>query len=319
MRQAGRYLPEYRALKEKHSFLEMVKTPELAVEITLQPLRRFPLDAAILFSDILVIPEALGQPYHFRDEGGIAMRFPLTGAAEITKLAPASAVRERLAYIPETLRLLRRELDGSHALLGFSGSPWTLACYMIQGEGAEGFPRAMAFMKDEPALFEKLMMLLTDSVTEHLKAQFEAGADAVQIFDSWAGILGGAEYENASLRWIRQITSNLGAEANVILFARDAHVSSETLAGAGTRVIAFDWNANLASVAAHLPANVAIQGNLDPTLLNGDADIVVGETRRLLESMRGRPGHIFNLGHGIQPQATIENVSALLETVTTFG
>jgi uroporphyrinogen decarboxylase len=318
MRQAGRYLPEYRALKEKHSFLEMVKTPELAVEVTLQPLRRFPLDAAILFSDILVIPEALGQPYHFRDEGGIGMDFALKGAADIDKLAPATAIREKLAYIPEALRRLRNELDGSHALLGFSGSPWTLACYMIQGGGAEGFPRAKAFARDEPVLFEKLMTLLTESVTEHLKAQFEAGADAVQLFDSWAGILGADEYENASMRWIRQITANLGPEANVILFARDAKAPPEKLTAAGTRVIAFDWNTDLARTAAQLPANVAVQGNLNPTLLNGDAESVVREARKLLESMRGRPGHIFNLGHGIQPQASIENVSALLDTITTF-
>lgn len=318
MRQAGRYLPEYRALKEKHSFVEMVKTPELAVEVTLQPLRRFPLDAAILFSDILVVPEALGQPYHFREEGGIGMDFPLKGAADIDKLAPPSAIREKLAYIPETLRRLRRELDGSHALLGFSGSPWTLACYMIEGGGAEGFPRALAFFRNEPALFEKLMMLLTEAVTEHLKAQFQAGADAVQIFDSWAGILDAEEYENASMRWIRQITANLGPDVNVILFAREARVSPDKLAAAGTRVIAFDWNADLAVTAARLPANVAVQGNLDPTLLNGDTETVVQEARKLLESMRGRPGHIFNLGHGIQPQARIENVSALLETITTF-
>jgi uroporphyrinogen decarboxylase len=264
------------------------------------------------------VPEALGQPCHFRDEGGIGMDFALNGAADIEKLAPASAIRENLAYIPETLRRLSRELDGSHALLGFSGSPWTLACYMIQGGGAEGFPRAIAFAQEEPALFEVLMTRLTEAVIEHLRAQFEAGADAIQIFDSWAGILGAGEYENTSLRWIRQITATLGPEANVILFARGARVSPEVLTATGTHVIAFDWNTDLAAAAARLPANVAVQGNLDPTLLNGDTETVVREARRLLESMRGRPGHIFNLGHGIQPQASLENVNALLETIATF-
>jgi uroporphyrinogen decarboxylase len=319
MRQAGRYLPEYRALKEKHSFVEMVRTPELAVEVTLQPLRRFALDAAILFSDILVVPEALGQPYRFREEGGIAMEFRLEGTAAIDRLAPASAVRERLTYIPETLRRLRRELGDTRALLGFGGSPWTLACYMLEGGGSDDFARAKSVFHEDRSTFDRLMEKLTDATIEHLRAQIEAGADAVQIFDSWAGIVPGVDYEAASLRWIRRIVEALGPAAPIILFARGAAASLPALARTGARILALDWTVDLAAAAASLPPSVAVQGNLDPVLLNTTPAIVARETRRLLESMRGRPGHILNLGHGILPQAKVENVATLVDTAASFA
>lgn len=319
MRQAGRYLPEYRALKERHSFLEMVRTPDLAVEVTLQPLRRFALDAAILFSDILVVPEALGQPYRFKDEGGIAMEFRLEDAAAIDRLAPAAAVRERLAHIPETLRRLRRELGEAKALLGFGGSPWTLACYMLEGGGSDDFARAKAVFHGDRPRFERLMELLTAATIEHLRAQIEAGADAVQLFDSWASILPAVDYEEASLRWIRRIVAAIGDAAPVILFARGAGPSLPALAATGARVLALDWTVDLAAAARSLPSGTAVQGNLDPVLLNTSPAIVARETRRLLESMRGRPGHVLNLGHGILPQARIENVAALVETAVAFA
>lgn len=318
MRQAGRYLPEYRALKEKHSFLEMVRTPELAVEVTLQPLRRFALDAAILFSDILVVPEALGQPYHFKEEGGIGMDYRLERADDLDRLAPAGAVREKLAYVPETLRRLRIELSDTHALLGFSGSPWTLACYMLEGGGSGDFARARAVFHGDRVFFDCLMEKLTEAVIEHLRAQIEAGADAVQIFDSWAGIVPAVDYEAASLRWIRRIIAALGPDARVILFARGASPALAALASTGARVVALDWSVDLAAAAASLPVTTAVQGNLDPVLLNTTPAIVTRETRRLLESMRGRAGHVFNLGHGILPQAKVENVAALVETVRAF-
>ncbi|HEY1111233.1 MAG TPA: uroporphyrinogen decarboxylase family protein, partial [Opitutaceae bacterium] len=209
MRQAGRYLPEYRELKAKSSFLQMVRTPEVAMEVTLQPLRRFALDAAILFSDILVIPEALGQGYHFRDQGGIEMEYRLETRAQIDALAPADAVPDRLRYVTDTLALLKKELAGSKALLGFGGSPWTLATYMIEGGSSDEFERIKLLFYTERATFDALLEKLTAALIAYFKAQIAAGADAIQIFDSWGGIVAGPDYEAASLRWIRQIVAAL--------------------------------------------------------------------------------------------------------------
>ena len=320
MRQAGRYLPEYRALKAKSSFLEMVRTPEIAAEVTLQPLRRFPgLDAAILFSDILVIPEALGQPYAFRDTGGIQMAHRLETRAQIDALASAEAVPEKLGYVAAALRLLKRELAaGGQALLGFGGSPWTLATYMIEGGSSDDFARAkLLFYTDRPA-FDALLEKLSAALVSYFKLQIEAGADAIQIFDSWGGILAGPDYEAASLQWIRRVVAALPAGFPVILYAKGTAPHLAAQAASGVRAISVDWTADLAAVRAALPANVALQGNLDPVLMTTTPGIVRAQTLRLLESMRGRPGHIFNLGHGITPDATIDCVQALVDTVTSF-
>jgi uroporphyrinogen decarboxylase len=319
MRQAGRYLPEYRALKAKSSFLEMVRTPALAAEVTLQPLRRFPgIDAAILFSDILVIPEALGQGYKFRDEGGIAMEFRLDTRAQVDALAPATAVPERLRYVADTLALLKKELAGQKMLLGFGGSPWTLATYMVEGGSSDEFERIKQLFYTDRATFDALLEKITAALIAYFQMQIRAGADAIQIFDSWGGIIAGPDYEAASLQWIRQIIAALPREFPVILYAKGTapHLSDQSFTGA--RVLSVDWTSNLAIVRRMLPANVAVQGNLDPVLLNTTPAIVRRETARLLESMRGASGHIFNLGHGIMPQAKIECVEALVETVTTW-
>jgi uroporphyrinogen decarboxylase len=318
MRQAGRYLPEYRALKEKHSFLEMVRTPALAAEATLQPMRRFALDAAILFSDILVIPEALGQGYRFKEEGGIAMEWRLETRAQIDALRPAAAVREQLAYVADALVLLKRELAGQRALLGFGGSPWTLATYMLEGGGAEDFARSKTLFYSDRATFDALLEKLTASLIEYFQMQIRAGADAIQIFDSWGGIVAGPDYEPASLRWIRQIVAALPPNFPVILYAKGtaAHLLDQTFTGA--RVLSVDWTVDLATARAQLPKTVALQGNLDPVLLNLTPPIVRREATRLLEDMKGQPGHILNLGHGILPQAKIECVEALVETVVNW-
>jgi uroporphyrinogen decarboxylase len=316
MRQAGRYLPEYRALKEKSSFLEMVRTPDLAMEVTLQPLRRFGLDAAILFSDILVIPEALGQGYRFREEGGIAMEYRIDSRSRIDALAPAEAVPERLAYVRTALELLRRELAGRKALLGFGGSPWTLATYMVEGGSSEDFDRIKVLFYTDRAAFDALLGKLTAALIAYFRMQIAAGADTIQIFDSWGGIIAGPDYEAASLRWIRQIIAALPQDYPVILYAKGTapHVADQAFSGA--RVLSVDWTNDLAVVRRTLPANVAVQGNLDPVLLNTTPEIVQREAGRLLESMRGTAGHIFNLGHGIMPSAKIECVEALVGTVT---
>jgi uroporphyrinogen decarboxylase len=316
MRQAGRYLPEYRELKAKSSFLEMVRTPALATEVTLQPLRRFALDAAILFSDILVIPEALGQGYHFRDEGGIGMEYRLETRAQIDALAPAHAVPDKLRYVADTLALLKQELKGSRALLGFGGSPCTLATYMVEGGSSEEFERIKMLFYTEPATFNALLEKLTSSLVEYFKMQIAAGADAIQIFDSWGGIIAGPDYEAASLRWIRQIVAALPKDYPIILYAKGTAPHLQDQAFTGVRVLSVDWTSDLAAVRRSLPANVAVQGNLDPVLLNTTPEIVTHQTERLLESMRGLNGHIFNLGHGITPRAKIECMHALVDTVT---
>jgi uroporphyrinogen decarboxylase len=320
MRQAGRYLPEYRALKAKSSFLEMVRTPELATEVTLQPLRRFPaLDAAILFSDILVIPEALGQPYAFRETGGIQMGFRLDTRAQIDALAPASAVPERLAYVGEALRLIKREIASTgHTLLGFGGSPWTLATYMLEGGSSDDFARAKLLFYTERPAFEALLEKLTDALAAYFRMQIDAGADAIQIFDSWGGIIAGPDYEAASLQWIRRLVASLPPGFPVILYAKGTSPHLAAQAGCGVRAISVDWTCDLAAVRAQLPATVAVQGNLDPVLMTTSPEIVRAQALRLLESMRGRPGHVFNLGHGITPDAKIECMQALVETVATF-
>ncbi|OAM87541.1 uroporphyrinogen decarboxylase [Termitidicoccus mucosus] len=346
MRQAGRYLPEYRALKARHSFLAMVRTPALAAEVTLQPLRRFPgIDAAILFSDILVIPEALGQPYTFRDTGGIAMERRLETRADIDALAPAEAVPERLAYVADALRILKHELTpaatppsviphGRHvaslgtpfriphstkALLGFGGSPWTLAAYMLEGGSSDDFARAKLLFHTDRAAFDALLAKLTAALIAYFKMQIAAGADAIQIFDSWGGVIAGPDYETASLNWIREIIAALPPDFPVILYAKNTAPHHIAQAFCGACALSIDWTSDLSIVRRNLPASVALQGNLDPSILQTTPAITRRETARLLESMRGLPGgHIFNLGHGITPQARIECVEALVETVTAW-
>jgi uroporphyrinogen decarboxylase len=318
MRQAGRYLPEYRQLKARSSFLEMVRTPELAVEVTMQPLRRFALDAAILFSDILVIPEALGQAYRFRDEGGIEMDFRLETRAQVDALAPADAIPGRLQYVAEALKLLKKELAGSRALLGFGGSPWTLATYMVEGGSSEDFERIKQLFYTDRPTFEALMEKITAALIRYFEMQVAAGADAIQIFDSWGGIIGGADYEAASLRWIRAIVKALPRDFPVILYAKGTAPHVLDQAFTGIRVLSVDWTNDLSIVRRTLPKTVAVQGNLDPVLLNTTPDIVQREATRLLDSMRGSSGHIFNLGHGIMPHAKIECMQALVDTVTSW-
>lgn len=320
MRQAGRYLPEYRALKAKSSFLEMVKTPALATEVTLQPLRRFPgLDAAILFSDILVIPEALGQPYAFREGGGIQMDYRIETRAQIEALAPADAIPERLAYVGEALRLVKREVAATgHAVLGFGGSPWTLATYMLEGGSSDDFARAKLLFYTDRSAFDALLEKLTAALVSYFQLQIAAGADAIQIFDSWGGILAGPDYEAASLQWIRRLVAALPTGFPVILYAKGTTPHLAVQAASGVRAISVDWTVDLAAVRSQLPSAIALQGNLDPVLMTTTPEIVRTQATCLLVSMRGKPGHIFNLGHGITPDAKIENMQALVDTVTGF-
>lgn len=318
MRQAGRALPEYRKFKEKYSFLELVQTPELAAEVTLQPVRRFGFDAAILFSDILVIPEAMGQSYRFRDTGGIGMDFAVRSMADIEKLSTAQ-VRDKLGYVDKALRILRKELGDRTALLGFAGSPWTLATFMMEGGSAEKYTRALNLFRKEPKTFNALAEKLTAAVTAYLEMQIEAGVDAIQIFDSHGGLLAPAEFQEASGRWMMEIVSRLGGRVPVIVFSLGTHGNWDDLIATGASVLGIDWRFPLADARRLLPAAIGLQGNLAPSLLNeATAEAAAAETTRLLGVMRGRNGYIFNLGHGVPPDAKLENIAALVETVKNF-
>lgn len=319
MRQAGRYLPEYRALREKRGFLEIVRTPELAAEATLQPIRRFPLlDAAILFSDILTVPEALGVGYFFReDAGGIAMERAIDSAEKIASLGAAEDVPARLDYAARAMRIVRAELGRSRALLGFAGSPWTLAVYMVEGGSAVRFSKIKRLAAECPRAFEALMEKLSDAVAAALKMQIEAGADAVQIFDSWAALCPASEYEALSLRWIRRVVAELPTGVPVIVFAKGMAHFAPQIADAGARVLGVDWTLRLSDVRRLAGTrSLALQGNLDPAVLTfSDEKTVRSRTREILDEMRGQDGFIFNLGHGITPDARPENLAAMLDEV----
>jgi len=323
MRQAGRSLPEYRKLKEKHTFLELVQTPELAAEVTLQPVRRFGFDAAILFSDILVISEAMGLPYRFRDTGGMVMDFAVQSAADIKKLS-AEHVTERLSYVDRALRLLRQELGDRTALIGFSGSPWTLATFMMEGGSAERHTQALALFREDRKTYFALAEKLTTAVTAYLQMQAEAGVDALQIFDSHGGLLPSTDFQEASGRWMREIISPLIASAShpapaTIVFSLGTHGNWTDLVATGANVVGIDWQFSLAEARRLLPETVGIQGNLRPALLSeGTPDEVAAETRRAFMEMQGRNGYIVNLGHGVPPDARLENIAALVETVRSF-
>ena len=310
-------MPEYRALKEKHSFLELVQTPELAAEVTLQPIRRFGFDAAILFCDILVVAEGLGQRYQFRDRGGIEMEFLLKSAADIDRLE-VEAVTERLQYVAKALPLIKSALGGRTALIGFAGSPWTLANFMIEGGGVKEYTKAKALLYSDPPLFARLLEKLTQAVTAFLQLQIDAGADAVQIFDSLGGVLSEGDFAAASSRWMGQIIGSLQGKAPVIVFSKGTHGNWDELVATGAQVLGVDWNVRLADVRARLPDRVGVQGNLDPFLLTTTPAVVAAETGRILREMRGRRGHIFNLGHGVPPNAKLENIESLVSAVRSF-
>jgi uroporphyrinogen decarboxylase len=317
MRQAGRCLPEYRALKEEHSFLELVRTPDLAAEATLQPIRRFGFDAAVLFSDILVVPEAMGQPYHFREQGGIDMAFAIRTEDDLCRLN-VEGFTGRLGYVAEAITRVKAALDGRTALLGFAGSPWTLAHYMIEGgsRGEGTAPKALFYSR--PDLFNKLMETLTRSVAAFLNQQIAAGVDAVQIFDSSGGDLADNAYEPASAKWIREIIAGIAGKVPVILFARGTHGQWPLLAATGANILSLDWTQSIGKIRDALPGKVGVQGNLDPALLATEPGVVARETERILKAMAGKTGHIFNLGHGVPPSAKLECIEALVETVRGF-
>ena len=317
MRQAGRYLPEYRALRKKYSFVEMVKSPELAVEVSLQPLRRFALDAAIVFSDILVVPEAMGQPYHFREKGGIGMDFSLNSENCLNKLNTSEAV-EKLSYVTDALILLRKELGETKAMLGFCGSPWTLACYMIDGGSSPNFPKTVKWAQTSPKSFAKLMEKLTKVLIGYVQAQARSGIDALQIFDSWNALCPDSHLQEWSLKWIDQIAKEVSSIVPVILYAKTPSHRLNLLSNCKVSGISIDNETDLKFARYTLPSHFTLQGNLDPALMETDQIMVQKTTQVLLDRMKGDKGHILNLGHGIRPQAKIECMNSLVNTVLEY-
>ncbi len=317
MRQAGRCLPEYRALKEKYSFRQLVQVPELAAEVTLQPVRRFNFDAAILFSDILVVPEALGQGFKFRDGGGVEMDFVLKDSNDVRRLN-TRAMSDRLQYVAEAIRCVKSELGLRTALLGFAGSPWTLANFMLEGGSSREHTKALQLFRRDRALFDSLSEELTLAVVEFLQMQITAGVDAIQIFDSLGGLLSAEDFDAASCRWLRTIVSALNGQVPVIVYSKGTR-SWKSLIQTGAQAIGIDHEIDLAGANQQLPTHVAVQGNLTPDLLaSAEPRSVAAQTTRLLELMRGRDGYIFNLGHGVPPNAKMENLEALVGTVQSF-
>jgi len=329
MRQAGRYLPEYRATrKEAGSFLGMAKNPEVACEVTLQPLRRFDLDAAILFSDILTIPDAMGLGLYFVEGEGPKFERTVRSAADAAKLGVPDMETE-LRYVMDAVRVIRRELDGQVPLIGFSGSPWTLACYMVEGGGSKDFARIKAMALNEPAVLHQLLSVNTDAVIAYLAAQRAAGAQALQVFDTWGGVLSPAMYREFSLPYLQRIARELdrgeGAERTpLILFGKGTAAYLEDLAASSADGVGVDWLVELGEAARRTGGKVALQGNLDPATLYGSPDAIRNEVRRALDSYRdgnggSREGHVFNLGHGMSPDMNPDHVAVLVDEVHAYS
>ena len=321
MRQAGRYLPEYRKLKAKvGSFMTLCTTPDLACEITMQPLQRFDLDAAIIFSDILTIPDAMGLGLHFIPGKGPKFDRPIISAADIRALSMPD-IEDSLSYVLDAIRMVRKEIDGKVPLIGFSGSPWTLACYMVEGGSSKYFTKVKGMMFDAPEQMHMLLNILTKSVTAYLNAQIAAGAQAVMLFDTWGGVLGFEKYQQFSLYYMRQIVEDLnrkfeGEIVPITLFTKGGGQWLEVIADTGVDAIGLDWTTDLAMARRRVGNKVALQGNMDPCVLYASSDRIKQEVSSVLSSFgKAKTGHIFNLGHGIHPTIDPENMNLLVDLV----
>lgn len=315
MRQAGRYLPEYRALRARYSLLDLCRTPELAAEVTLQPVRRLGVDGAILFSDLLLPLIPLGVPFEFVRGEGPVVHAPVRTAADVDRLRTADP-RESLAFVFEAIRLVRRDLDGRIPLIGFGGAPFTLAAYLIEGGPSSQYARTKSLMYAEPATWHRLCDKLVAVVTEFLHGQIDAGVDVVQVFDSWVGVLSPRDYREFVQPHSRRILESLEARGvPVIHFGTGTATLLSEMRNAGGTVIGLDWRVPLDDAWARIGYDRAVQGNLDPTLLLGTLDRLLLGAEDVLRRAGGRPGHIFNVGHGLLPETPVEHVQALVEFV----
>lgn len=317
MRQAGRYLPEYRAIREKMGgFLAMCKTPEVACEITLQPLNRFDLDAAIIFSDILTIPDAMGLGLYF--EQGEGPRFEKPIRTEKDVLALHVPAEDALSYVYDAIKLTRAALAGKVPLIGFAGSPWTLATYMVEGGSSKDFANIKRMMYETPALLHQVLEVLSEAVSEYLIHQVKAGAQALKIFDSWGGVLNTSSYHHFSLDYMKKIVKRLKAAVPhipIILFTKNGHQWLEAIADSGCDGVGIDWTINIGNARQRVGEKVALQGNMDPMFLYASTDAIRAEVKSILMSFGENPGHIFNLGHGIHHGVSPDHVKVLVEAV----
>ena len=324
MRQAGRYLPEYREIRaEAGSFMNLCTNPELACEVTLQPLRRYAMDAAILFSDILTVPDALGLGLYFSEGEGPRFERPISTAAEINALDPARAASE-LGYVMDAVSLIRKELKGSIPLIGFAGSPWTLATYMVEGGSSKDFAKVKSLAFNEPELMHQLLSKLATSVAAYLTEQIRSGAQAVQIFDTWGGALSHNAYREFSLRYMTEIIDQLPREADgrrvpVIVFTKGGGQWLEAIADCGADAVGLDWTTDIGAARERVGDRVCLQGNMDPTLLNASPERIREEVAQILASFGEGSGHVFNLGHGITPGINPDHVAAMVDAVVALS
>ena len=320
MRQAGRYLPEYRAARAKAGdFMSLCMNPAFACEVTLQPLERYPLDAAILFSDILTVPDAMGLGLYFETGEGPRFRKTVTTLADIEAL-PIPDPQKDLGYVMDAVSTIRRELNGRVPLIGFAGSPWTLATYMVEGGSSKDFRKSKAMLYDNPQAMHLLLDKLAHSVTAYLNGQILAGAQAVQIFDSWGGSLSAAAYQEFSLAYMRKIVNGLirehdGRKVPVILFTKGGGLWLESIADAGADALGLDWTCDIGEARRRVGNKVALQGNMDPTVLYANPNAIRQEVSNILASYGTGTGHVFNLGHGITPEVDPANAGAFIEAV----
>ena len=324
MRQAGRYLPEYRATRSQAGdFMSLCKNTELACEVTLQPLERFELDAAILFSDILTIPDAMGLGLYFAEGEGPKFHKPVRTEKDIEQLKVINTASD-LTYVTDAVSTIRRELNGRVPLIGFSGSPWTLATYMIEGQSSRDFARAKTMLYSQPELLHQLLDKLALSVIDYLNAQIASGAQAVQIFDTWGGVLSHVAYQEFSLAYMQKIVAGLntqseGRQVPVILFTKGGAQWLAPLADTGCDCLGLDWTTNIADARQLVGDRVALQGNMDPAVLRGSDSLIAAEAKTILDSFGKHTGHIFNLGHGITPDINPEKVRVLVDAVQTYS
>lgn len=320
MRQAGRYLPEYcETRKRAGSFLNLCKSPDMATEVTLQPLDRFPLDAAILFSDILTIPDAMGLGLYFAEGEGPKFERPLKTEADIKALAVPD-IGSTLGYVTDAVSQIRKALDGRVPLIGFSGSPWTLACYMVEGGGSSDYAKVKTLMYKEPKLMHHILSVTADAVTAYLNAQIEAGAQAVMIFDSWGGTLSHYAYHEFSLPYLQRIVEGLrpehdGVRVPSIVFTKGGGLWIESIADIGCSAVGLDWTMDIGVARQRVGQKVALQGNLDPAVLFSTPDVIQSEVEKILASYGYGSGHVFNLGHGISQFTDPDNAAALVKAV----
>lgn len=318
MRQAGRYMAEYQDVRNKHSFLEMCKNPELAAEITMQPLERLGVDAAILFSDILIPVEAMGMRLEFKEGTGPIIHNPVRTGKEISALNVPEP-EEKLPFVMDTIRLLRKRLDGKLPLIGFSGAPFTTASYMVEGGGSRNYLHTKSMMYNHPELFNGLMEKISTTLSLYLNAQIKAGVHAVQLFDSWVGALSPTDYERFVLPHTKRLIDAVSREVPFIHFATGSSTLLELMKKAGGDVIGVDWRINLDDAWKRIGYDVGIQGNLDPMVLFAGPAEIENRARQILNMAENRPGHIFNLGHGIHKETPVENVQTLVSAVKKHG